>query len=527
MAFWDNWIAQAKGLYAGMGTRERVIVVGGTLLMLAGLVTFAFVMPGNGGMAPLSSVPFDASEQARAIEVLAAAGIRPTVEDGILMVPRESVGPARLLLAGQEALPRKGFGFPDLVNRQPFSGRHEQDRNWLIALQGELEKSIQSIDGVESARVILNPGDENLSILNVEREFGKPTASVLLRLRRRDRLPEETVAGIRNLVSASWKGLMPEDVKITDTLGRSYEPRKGRDLEQASTLLGLQGQIEAYYAAKVRNLFTGLPGVVAVVNARLKASAVERQINRVNPDEVVDLLRKTVEERKEHVGEKGGPPVGVDSNIGTEVAAAAGTQKLVDTRLEEEVQSDVTRIVEKIIEKPGEVAEITASVMIPRRLGDPSGDEPAKPVPFAEEELAKFKEQVMGACGITDPRLVRVMDFDPPADFYPVAEAWWREVLREAARRPEGLLLGIASLAAIFFLARFARPGVSRQELEAAKQEAAKAAAAEAAPELKMPELSPEEKIEEQVRSAVSKNPQLAAGLIRRWLMEDAERGGR
>ncbi len=524
MAFWDTWVAQARGMFAGMGPRERMLVLGGTGLMIAGLVTFAFIMPSGGGTAPLSSVPFDPSEQARAIEVLAAAGIRPTIVDGVLMVPKDSLGPARLLLAGQDALPRKGFGFPDLVSRQPFPGRHEQDRNWLIALQGELERSIQSIDGVDTARVIVNGGDDTPSVLSVERELGKPTASVLLRLRRRDRLPEETVLGIRNLVAAAWKGLMPDDVKITDTLGRHYEPRKGRDLDQASTLLELQGQIESYYAAKVRNLFTGLPGVVAVVNARLKASAVERQINRVNPDEVVDLFRKTVEERKEHSGEKPGAVAGVDSNIGTETVPTAGTQKLVDTRTEEEVTSDVTRIVEKIIEKPGEVAEITASVMIPRRLGAAAGDEPAKPVPYPEEDLARFKKQVMGACGVSDPRLVEVMDFDPPADFYPVAESWWKDLLREAARRPEGMLLGIASLAAIFFLARFAKPGISKEELEAARTEAAKAAV-EQAPELKLPELSAEEKMEEQVRVAVAKNPQLAAGLIRRWLMEDSEKG--
>ncbi len=518
MAFWDGLITQAKTIYAGMGTRERIFVVGGTFLMLAGLVVFAFVFPAGGGLEPLSATPFDPAEQAKAISVLTAAGIRPTVKNGILLVERDSLGSARLLLASQDALPSKGFGFPDLVSRQPFPGRHEQDRNWLIALQRELEKAIGSIDGVDTARVIINPGDENPSVLAMDREFGKPTASVLLRLRRRERLADEAIIGIRNLIAASRKGMSAEDVKVADTLGRTYEPRKGRDLEQASSLLELQGQIESYYAAKVRSLFATLPGVVAVVNARLKASAVDRQISRVDPDEVVDLMRKTVEERKEHLGEKAGAVTGVDSNIGTDTAAAAGSQKFVDTHNEEEVTSDVTRIVEKIIEKPGELLEMTASVMIPRRLGPPSEDGVAKTVPFPEEDLVKFKKQVMGACGISDARLVEVMDFEPPPDFYPEPASWWRDLLREMARRPEGMLLGIASLAAIFFLARFARGGPSKAEVAAAQAAAAKAA--EPLPELKLPELSPEEKVEEQVRQAVQRNPQLAAGLIRRWLME-------
>lgn len=524
MAFWDAWLQQGKAVYASMGTRERIIVAGGSLVMLVGLFAFAFVGPSSGRYETLSATPFDPTEQARAMQLLAAAGIKTVIQEGQLLVPRESVGPARMLLASQNALPSQGFGFPDMVSRQPFLGRHDQDRNWLIALQGELEEAIETIDGVLSARVIVNPGDENPSVMNLDREYGKPTASVLLRLRGRDRLSDEAVGGIRNLIAAAQRGLKPDDVKVADTTGRTYEPRRREPFEQASTLLALQEQIESYYSAKVRSLFVATPGVVAVVNARLKANEIERQISRVNPDEVVDLLRKTVEERKEHLGEKAGAVTGVDSNIGTDLAASGDSgQKLVDTRTEEEVQSEATRIVEKIIEKPGDLVEMTASVRIPRPRDPAAGEGEAQTVPLSDEDLAKLKKQVMGACGITDPRLVEVMDFDPPAGFYPAPASWWRDLLAEVAREPAGLLLGVASLMAIFFLSRAARAPAAARRREAA--EAAAREAEKAVPELKLPELSPEEKMEDQVRQAVQKNPQLAAGLVRRWLLEDSERG--
>src|SRR5260370_25761337 len=110
---------------------------------------------------------------------------------------------------GMSTRGRVGFEIFDKLN----GGQTEFDEkvNYQRALEGELERTIQTLRDVESARVHLVMPTDSV-FLDREREA---KASVILRLRSRQ-LSEDTQKSIASLVSGAVDKLSPQNVTITD-----------------------------------------------------------------------------------------------------------------------------------------------------------------------------------------------------------------------------------------------------------------------------------------------------------------------
>jgi len=133
-----------------------------------------------------------------------------------IWVPAEQVRALRADLASKglpKALP---VGFELFDQTRVGITEFTQRVNLLRALQGELERTIETIDGVEQARVHLVLPDETLFV-----EDEKPaSASVILKLKRGIDLAPEQVKGISFLMSRAVKGLDPKNVTIVDEQGK-------------------------------------------------------------------------------------------------------------------------------------------------------------------------------------------------------------------------------------------------------------------------------------------------------------------
>jgi flagellar M-ring protein FliF len=84
----------------------------------------------------------------------------------------------------------------------------------LRALEGELARTIRSIDRVASARVHLVLPERPL----FSRERQEPSASIVLKLR--GSLEAQHVRAIRHLIASAVNGLKPGRVSIVDESGR-------------------------------------------------------------------------------------------------------------------------------------------------------------------------------------------------------------------------------------------------------------------------------------------------------------------
>jgi flagellar M-ring protein FliF len=142
---------------------------------------------------------------------------RVSSKDNLIMilVPSEKVYDTRLTLAGQGLPKGNGVGYEIFDEPKWGSTDFTQKVNYKRALEGELQRTIGSLQEIESARVnIVIPEPE----LFTEQE--KPTtASVVLELKTDASLKRDQVRGIVHLVAASVEGLKPEDVNVVDNRG--------------------------------------------------------------------------------------------------------------------------------------------------------------------------------------------------------------------------------------------------------------------------------------------------------------------
>lgn len=147
-----------------------------------------------------------------------------TGENGTqIMVPSDQVTTIRMQMA-EQGLPSGGSVGYELFDSMDALGTTNfvQNINLVRALEGELSRTVKSIEGVQNARVhLVMPQREMFS-----REMQEPTASVYIKMRT-GRLAENQVSAIQHLIAAAVPKLRPSNISIVDERGtllsRSYE----------------------------------------------------------------------------------------------------------------------------------------------------------------------------------------------------------------------------------------------------------------------------------------------------------------
>ena len=132
-----------------------------------------------------------------------------------ILVPAAQVHQARLKLAA-DGLPKGGnVGFELLENQKFGVSQFVEQVNFQRALEGELERSVQSISAVEGAKIHLAIPKATVFV----RDQQKPTASVLLNLRAGRNLDPQQVAAVVHLVASSVPDLPIANVTVVDQNG--------------------------------------------------------------------------------------------------------------------------------------------------------------------------------------------------------------------------------------------------------------------------------------------------------------------
>jgi flagellar M-ring protein FliF len=230
-----------------------------------------------------------------------------------ILVPEDQVYQARLRLAAM-GLPRAGnVGFELLENQKFGVSQFVEQVNYQRALEGELERSIQSISGVDNARVHLAIPKSTVFI----REDQKPTASVLVKLAPGRSLEQRQVSAIVHLVSSSVPNLPTSGVDIVDSSGNllSDQGKKGEKTLDASQMKYVD-EIQRNVAKRVQSIITPIVGaknVKAEANAEIDFSTIEEANEIFKPNQ--DL--KTAAIRSMQTYENNQPVSGANSGGGT------------------------------------------------------------------------------------------------------------------------------------------------------------------------------------------------------------------
>ncbi|CAJ0791449.1 Flagellar M-ring protein [Ralstonia psammae] len=202
-----------------------------------------------------------------------------------IMVPETNVHEARLKLASQ-GLPKGGQAGFELMENQKFgTSQFAEQVNYQRALEGELARTIQAMQEVQSARVHLAMTKPSVFV----REQAKPSASVLLKLYPGRMLDRSQVQAIGHLVSSSVPNLPLANVTVVDQSGRLLsssfqENASGLDPTQLSYVRDVeQGYIKRIEA--ILGPVVGEDNVRAQVTADVDLDNTEQMAETYRPNQ--------------------------------------------------------------------------------------------------------------------------------------------------------------------------------------------------------------------------------------------------
>src|SRR6202451_2593835 len=180
----------------------------------AGVLTAFFLYIAGAITEPPKSILYSGLESRDAAAVAAkldGMAVKYEVKDGgTILVPADQVTKLRMALA-QDNLPAAGVRYEIFDKSDAFgTTAFVQNINRSRALEGELARSIQTIEGIESARVHLVIPDREV----FSRDDQTPSASVVLKTR--SVLGHEQVTAIQHLVAAAVANLNADRVAIVD-----------------------------------------------------------------------------------------------------------------------------------------------------------------------------------------------------------------------------------------------------------------------------------------------------------------------
>jgi flagellar M-ring protein FliF len=437
-----------------------------------------------------------------------------TLEAGgtAIMVPGTKVHELRLSLA-QAGLPRGGgVGFE--IFDKPTYGQSDfvQQKNYLRALQGELERTIASISSVQKARVHLVLPEKRLF-----REAGEGAqASVVVKVRPGRVISEAQAAGMVHLVASSVPGLAPERVTLVDDMGRMLSsPSQGQGL--SSEDLDYKRKLEHGLEDKVRSILDSALGArqsSVQVSAELDFTKVERVEESYDPDKrVVRSEQSSNDKQTQHNPGAGGVP-GVQTNLpGVTVLTQASSQPVVGSESERHNETrnyEVSKVTSRTVMAPARLQRINAAVLVDGKLPD------------AEVEmLASIVKQALGMDDKRGDQLaIRSVAFHTNAEEKGEDANKWLALLRDHSKQLALVLIGLAgalALVMVAFQGRKARHHAPVAMLSAGprsvrEMEAMMAGGREQQAAIAGDQLS--------LKSAVQNDNQKAVGVLRGWLTE-------
>jgi flagellar M-ring protein FliF len=322
-----------------------------------------------------------------------------------IAVPEKSVGKARMLLA-QDGLPNGGSMGYELFDKQSGFGTTNfvQNITQVRALEGELAKTISSLEPVKSARVhLVLPQRELFS-----RETHAASASVFIRLKGGKELDESQLQGIQSMIASAVPDLKPKSVSIIDSQGVLLA---GGDEDSPLAASNKAEETRRKYEQHMTRVIEDLVGrtvgygkVHANVAAILDFDQLTENQEIFDPQGQVVRSTQTTEDKSSET-DPSSDSVSVQNNLPGANANLGGGSEPTSTaaKTEETTNFEISKTIRSVVKQTGGVKKISASVLID---GTYTTDKEGKKVyqPRTEEEIKNLTALVSTAIGLDAKR---------------------------------------------------------------------------------------------------------------------------
>lgn len=281
-------------------------------------------------------------------------------EGSVILVPKDKVTRLRMKLA-EGGLPKGGGVGYEIFDKSDALGTTSfvQNINRLRALEGELARTIESIDRIRAARVHLVLPDRPL----FSRETPEPSASIVLRVR--GSLEPQQIRAIRHLVASSVNGLKPQRVSIVDENGQLLADGASSDIDQA-----VGDERKAAFEKRMRKqVETIVSSVVGQGRARVELSAdfdynkITQTSDKFDPDGRVLRSSQTRDESSETADNNG--QVTVNNELpGNQQNNGNSTARDLTKKSEETNNYEISHTTKTEVTEAGRVNRISVAVLV-------------------------------------------------------------------------------------------------------------------------------------------------------------------
>ncbi|UTA49644.1 flagellar M-ring protein FliF [Simiduia sp. 21SJ11W-1] len=470
---------------------------------------------------------------------------------GALLVAADQIHTARLKLAEAGIPGDKSVGFELLDQEQPLgTSQFMEGTRYHRSLEGELARTITSINAVRSARVHLAIPKASVFI----RDARKPTASVFVELFPGRMVKPEHVKAMANLVASSIPELKIEDVTIVDQRGNLLS-QGDEDLElvMAGKQRAYTRKMEDDLVARINSILEPIVGAGkyrAEVAAEVDFTQVEQADEIFNPDLPAVRSEQTVDETQVGSAIAAGIPGALpnqppNDGAAPEQAGPGGNGEGGTTPRRATKQAtrnyELDRTVSYTKHQLGKLKRLTVAVVVDDKMVP--GAEGEQRQVWSENELERLAILVRDAVGYSAARGDSVNVLNSP--FLGVEdvvltepELWEQEWFLNLAKQIVGLIIVLVLITGLLrpVLKSLAVSGQKAKELENAKEMAALEEAGLSGFEnlsdetvtltggdgLALP--SPEESYEQQIniiKGLVAEDPGRVAQVIKRWVNEE------
>ena len=428
-------------------------------------------------------------------------------------VPTDRRDEVRIELAMSDLLPSGPVGFELFDKSNIGLTEFTQNINRTRAIQGELERTLRTIDGVDFARVHLNMPEPS-PFMGDEEEV---SASVMLKLSPKIRsLGQNKVAAIQNLVATAVGGLTPDAITIIDDNANLLtKVTSGEDdFAGLPDRLAIKRAFEAQEESKIKRILEkrfGPNNVAIGVSVDMNFDRIERETKNYIPIEgtTKGIVNKEETEDEKTKGQGGQSAQGVPGTVSNVPGYPATSTGTYESKSSKEVKEySISETWEHTILAQGDIEKLSVSVLINAEEEDTTLIGEVEQLVLAAANLNKTRGDVVS---------VKMMPFDTSylADFAAAEEG------AKAALKWTGVMkwlptILILVIAVVIFM-RLLKPIREVYKLpridELAEEE-----------DVELPPQDPEAvrkaKIRDEIARIAEEDPASAARIIRTWLSE-------
>jgi len=471
-----------------------------------------------------------------------------------LLVSADKLHEARLKLAEAGIPGETSAGFELLDKEQPLgTSQFMEGARYRRSLEGELARTITSINSVRSARVHLAIPKESVFVRNAR----KPSASVFLELFPGRNLQPEQVKAIANLVASSIPELQLEDVTVVDQKGNLLS--NGEEmlaLAEAARQREFTRRMESDLITRINSILNPIVGdgnYRAEVSADMDFTQVEQADEIYNPDIAAVRSEQTLDEQRLGSETTAGIPGALSNQPPGQAAAApeqatpqdgsGGASSPSNTRKQATRNYELDRTVSYTKHQIGRLKRLSVAVVIDDKamINAESGEVTTSP--WSAEELERLTILVRDSIGFSAARGDSVNILNSPFKGMRESETyempiWQQPWFQNLFKQGVGLFIILALLLGLMrpVLKSLAASGLKVKQEEEARELAAleasgldgfdslsdEAVTLSGGDALALP--SPEESYEQQlnaIRGMIAEDAGRVALVIKGWINED------